>query len=262
LRQLALLLALASLLVGCVQAEIAIDVKQDGSGSASVLFAFDRSLVELLGSLDESGSNEKFDAQSMVDDVDRSELPPGSKVEPYEQGGFVGARITSPFERAEDLPHLLETMSAAMSLPGDESTGVEDTGTGFEHFVIEHTKDGWRLDAVVEPASTEEPTAEDDELTSDLMKDASFTIKVRLPGKVEEHNADEELDGQLTWKLDLLSTEPRTLSARTGDSGGGVPWVLVAGGGAGVLGLGAVGWDINRRRRRSLSAPAGTQPAG
>jgi hypothetical protein len=249
-----LLVALASLLAGCVQAEIDIDVNEDGSGTASVLFAFDRSLLGLLGSLDESGSTaEEVDAQSIASDVDRGALPPGSKVEPYERGDFIGARVTSPFGRVEDVPALLEKMSAAISLPGDDGTAAEESESGFEHFAIQRTEDGWRLDAVVEPVSTEAPgTEEDDEFASALLDDASFTINVKLPGKVQEHNADEEADGRLTWKLDLQSTEPRTLSARTSEDSVGVPWTLVAGGGAGLAGLGVVALDVNRRRRRNV----------
>lgn len=247
---------LAAVLGGCVQAEVAVRVDDDGSGTASVLFAFDKSLLELLGSFGQGdSSSEGFDPKSVFDGVDKTQLPPGTTVEPYEGGDFVGARITAPFEKVEDLPALLDRITSGVSLPSD--TSASDTGSGFERFVIERAGEGWRFEAVVEPASTADSGGSSDELGGDLaasfLKDASFTVKVKLPGKVQEHNADEEDSGELTWDLDLQSSEPRVLSARSAGGDGEFPWVIVAGGVIGLLAVSGVAWDIARRRRRAAT---------
>jgi hypothetical protein len=254
------LLAVAAMLfAGCIRGEVAVRVADDGSGTVSVLYAFDRSLLEMLGSLDEDGSatNEPFDPESVFDGLDRDDLPAGSAVQPYDQDGFVGARVTAPFERIEEARGLLDRITSGATLPGSDETDAESESGAFEQFDIQRTEDGWRFDAVVQPSSTgtadsDSTDAGDAELAASLFKDASFTVTVALPGTVREHNADRVDGGELAWDLDLLATEPRTLSARTTDGGdSGFPWPLLAIGGAGVLGIGAVMWDVRRRRRHT-----------
>ena len=261
-RRLAVLGVVTTMLVGCIQAEIAVRVKDDGSGTASVLFAFDQSLLDLLESLDEgedssSAPTEEFDPTSIFDGIDES-IVPNAEVVPYEQGDFVGARITAPFENVEDVPAMLDEITSGLALPGSEPSVEGETGSGFERFVIERDGDGWRLDAVVEAPTTEEEANSadpaDEEFAAAFLENASFTIKVVLPGELEEHNADEEVDGELTWNLDLESTEPRTLSARTAGASDEFPWVLVAGGGVGLVAIAGIAWDVNRRRRPRTEA--------
>lgn len=245
--------ALAALAVmlfsGCVRAEIAVRVDDDGSGTASVLFAFKESLLELMSSLDE-GESEDFDPQDVFSDIDRDALPEGTKIQPYKADGFVGSRIDMPFKDAEELAGLLGFVTSGAAVPTDPAS---EEG-GFEQFNIERTADGWRLDAVAAPLASEEDLASaDDEFTKQFLEDASFTIKVRLPGKIKEHNADKVDGNELTWNLDFESTEGRALRAvSTGSgSGDGLPWVLIGGGVVGLVALGAIGWDVRRRKARA-----------
>lgn len=235
---------------GCVRAEIAVHVDDDGSGTASVLFGFKKSLLDLMSSLDESGSGAPFDPADVFSDVDRGSLPEGTKVEPYDADGFVGSRITMPFRDVQELPDLLKRVTSDATVPGETAPAGSDGG--FERFAIARTEQGWRLDAVAAPLASEQDVSTDDEFTQQFLKDASFTIKVRLPGKVGAHNADEVHGNELTWKLDLQSTQPRELRAETSGSGSGsgLPWVLIGGGVVGALALGGIGWDIRRRKER------------
>jgi hypothetical protein len=248
--------------VGCIQAEIAVRVDDDGSGAASVLFAFDQSMLDLLESLDEgegSGSSEPaepFDPTSIFDGIDET-IVPDAEVEPYEQGDFIGARITAPFSRVEDVPAMLDEITSGLAFPGAEPSTNDESGSAFERFVIERDGEGWRLDAVVAAPTTEEEATSadpaDDEFGAALLESASFTIKVVLPGELEEHNADEAVERQLTWNLDLDSTQPRTLSARTSGESDELPWVLLSGGAVGLAAMGGIAWDVNRRRRLKLA---------
>lgn len=254
--RMALLACVAVLFGGCIRAEIAVHVEDDGSGTASVLFAFEKSMLDLMGSLDESGSGDAFKPDEVFSDLDRSALPDGTRVEPYSADDFVGSRITVPFQRVEDLPQLLNLVTAGTTLPSDG--GVSGGEGGFRSFSITRTEGGWRLDAVAEPLAPEGDGASDElggDFGSALLEDASFAIKVKLPGKVQEHNADEVHGNELTWKLDFESSEPRELHAKTsGDDSGGRSWVLIGGGVVVLIALAGVGWDINRRRGRSTAS--------
>lgn len=249
--RLAFLVAVVVLFGGCVRAEIGIRVEDDGSGTATVLFAFKESMLELMSSLDE-GESEDFDPKAVFSDVDMSLLPSGTKVVPYEQDGFVGSRITMPFKEVHELSNLLGFVTSGASVP----TEATEEGA-FERFALERTEDGWRLNATAAPLSTEEDLeASDEAFTKQFLEDASFTIKVRLPGKITQHNADKVDGNELTWNLDFESTEARELRAVSSgsDSGDGPPWVLVGGGLVGVVALGAIGWDVRRRRLRARAA--------
>ncbi|MEZ4554184.1 MAG: hypothetical protein R3B59_09785 [Dehalococcoidia bacterium] len=250
--RLALLGVALVLLGGCVRAEIGVHVEDDGSGTATVLFAFKESFIDLMSSLDE-GSSEEFDPEEVFSDIDRSQLPEGTEVDRYEEDGFVGSRITMPFRDVQELAGLLGFVTTGAAVP---SEAAEDEG-GFERFAIERTDDGWRLDAVAAALTTEEDLeSADDAFTQEFFEDASFTITIQLPGRIQEHNADEVDGNELTWNLDFESTEPRELRAvsSTSGDGDGPPWVLIGAVAAGVVALAAVGWDINRRRRVRVPA--------
>ncbi|MGE0227031.1 MAG: hypothetical protein AB7I38_10285 [Dehalococcoidia bacterium] len=250
--RLALLVMVVALLSGCVRAEIGVHVEEDGSGTATVLFAFEESFIDLMSSLD-GGSGEEFDPEDVFSDIDPSDLPEGTEVERYEADGFVGSRITMPFQDVQELSSLLGFVTTGAAVPAE---AAQDEG-GFERFAIERTEDGWRLDAVAAALTTEEDLENaEDAFTQDFFESASFTITIELPGAVEEHNADEVDGNALTWNLDFESTEARELHAVTTTSGGGdgAPWVLIGAVVAGVVALAAVGWDINRRRRVGVAA--------
>ena len=53
------------------------------------------------------------------------------------------------------------------------------------------------------------------ELLDSILKDASVTLKLKLPGRIVESNADSTSNGEMTWKLPLVSDSAKTLSART-----------------------------------------------
>ncbi len=251
-RRLPALGILAALLVGCIQAEIAVRVEDDGSGTTSVLFAFDESLLELMESFDESDTAEEFDPTSIFDTIDEAVVP-DAEVEPYRDGDFVGARITAPFDDVEDIPAMLDEITSGIAFPGSEPATDVEGASAFEHVVIERDEDGgWRLDALVAPEPATETTGDpaEDEFASDLLEDASFTVVVALPGELKEHNADEEVDGELIWNLDLAMTEPRTLTARTAAASDEFPWMLAAGGGVAVVAMAGIVWDVSRRRRQ------------
>ena len=226
LRRWALLALLASAVVctGCIRVEIGIRVNDDGSGTLSILSALD---AEALRALGEDGGAE---IENPFSDLDAADLPPGAAVEAYDEDGFIGVRASVPFAAGDDIPDAIE---AVLSDGGDDLSG-ELAGTAglFERFDLYRDGGGWRFDAVVSPLNQEALSGGDGDalgvaLAEQLLEDASFTIRIELPGDVEEHNADVVDGGALVWSLDLFSDQPRDLMARTSGGGdGGVSTIV------------------------------------
>jgi hypothetical protein len=265
MRRLLLLAPLAALvLTGCIRAEIAIRVNEEGSGTVSVLTAVDGSVLAAFAGEGGSGLGDLLgdgdgDIASAFTDVDDEDLPPGASIEAYEDGDFVGARVTVPFEAGDDVASALDQLSEES---GDE-TPFAGVGGAFESFVLERDGegDGWRFEAQLSEDATDAGLGDGggdafgDAIAGALLGDASFTVRLALPGEIVEHDADELTDGELVWHLDVLDPGARPLMARSeasSDSGGGVSsGVLVIGllVVAGLLTAGAVGWAVRERSR-------------
>ncbi len=264
---LALAVAAASVFfAGCIRVDIGIRVDDDGSGTVSFLTAIDTSAA---GSLAKSlGGTTSSDSEPEFGDVDESTLPAGSKVEPYKEGKFQGARVTTPFRPGDDIAAIVNQVSSSTG------TGQGGAGSGgdsplFEHFELTKEADGWSFKATINPESGMGAGGEDlmsPEQMKALFKDASFTVRLKLPGSVKSHNADSVgKNGELKWKIDIFANKARTLSARTGPStGGGFPVLPVVGGVAVVVGLAVIGGFLVIRRRSatpgSIAEVAAAQP--
>ena len=244
------LLALGAVGAGCIRVEVAIRVNDDGSGTVTVLAAFDRDLMELAG--------DDFDLSELTE-IDESELPPGASVEPYEEGDFVGVRVTAPFESGDDVAASIDRLFAGT---GGESEGLSGEDGLFQRFVLEREGDRWRFEADIEIDADDLTGGTDSEqvggaLAQFLFQDASFVVRLALPGEVMEHNADEVgSDGELVWNIDIFGGEPRTLSATSelnGGGGGGGATIAVAAAALLIAGLVAAGVILARRARAAAS---------
>lgn len=208
----ALLMALcAFVLTGCIRLEVTFTVEEDGSGAMEMVVALDEALLAL-------SEQSPDDLTGNVDD-----LPPGATVDQYREDGFVGQVVSVPIP---DMTRASEWLGTV-----DDMTDVTDFG-----FVREG--DGWRFTMEIPPLG-EELAGENGELAAGLaaalLDEASFRVRVLLPGEVTEHNADRIEDGVLVWDLDWTSMEPRTLSARSQIAGVGPVVVVVAAGAAAAV---------------------------
>jgi hypothetical protein len=214
--------ALAVLTTGCFRIDMRVDVNDDGSGVVQVETAVQPDKLDafggLLGDFGDPG-NEAAEAPSReelcADFLDDQDIPPEADIETFDDGDFCGARYTQTF--------VPDTLGAALGADGD--------------FVLERDGDGWRFEAV----TTDDQEANDPEflaLFESVLEDAEFVLRVRLPGRQVEHNADRiDPDGALVWDLDIFDP-PDRLFART------VPGEPITGSGEGsssTVGLVALG---------------------
>lgn len=206
------------LLSGCIRAEISIKVNEDGSGEVSILAAFDREAFEELAEDFGDGATSEFPS---FNDLDDTNLPEGARVEEYEEDGFTGARVTIPFGAGDDIA---SAVSEILSESGGDGL-VGGTDSTFDDFTLRREGEGWRFDATAAPLNDagdgEDALGLGGPIFDLLFEDASFEIKLELPGDVIEHNAD-RIDGDtLVWELSFTDDEPRQLMALTGEDGGG-----------------------------------------
>src|SRR5690348_10874236 len=86
------LCALLALSTACIRADIGVNVSDDGSGTITLVEALDtkafqdamKQFGDSLGGSATPGSSDIFSEK----DVDKSKLPPNSKVEPYKDGNY------------------------------------------------------------------------------------------------------------------------------------------------------------------------------
>src|SRR5215213_2439106 len=103
---------IAVLTAGCVQADIRIDVNDDGSGTYSAVFAVNADLFKQLGGLSALDPNaDPADAntdicQQTIDEA-KGENPEGAKIEPYKKGDFCGYKVTAAFKNTDEAIDIL-----------------------------------------------------------------------------------------------------------------------------------------------------------
>ena len=208
---LVLLLSLAALaMLGCIRMELSIVVNDDGSG----VLGYNVAVSDALLTLGEGVGDSTFGLKD-------EDLPPGTTVKDYRHDGYSGVTITVPFA---DYAEIRDALQPELDQVGEIAIPE-----------ISQDEDGtWRFSMHVPPLGDEEGAAAELQLARALLTDGWFRVRVTLPGEVKEHNADRAEDGELLWGLDLLTTEPRLLTASAIPDRGfplaaiGVPVAVVA----------------------------------
>ncbi|HUP71920.1 MAG TPA: hypothetical protein VM282_02620 [Acidimicrobiales bacterium] len=203
-----LMTMVAVLTAGCVQADIKLDVNDDGSGTYTAVFAVNAELFKSLGGLnaldpdaEPADANTDICQQSLDEAAD--ENPADAKIEPYKRGDFCGYKVTASFTSIEEARDFLSG--------GAGATG----GSSLEDVTLEKQGTGWVFDAEWNPSdSGGSTTGTDAAMMKQFLQGFSFVVRLKLPGGQVEQNADLiENDGTMVWNLDPAST--RTLNART-----------------------------------------------
>ena len=215
-----------------------------------MLAAFDQEAFESIA--DELGDGATPELPSF-DDLAEVDLPEGVSIEEYDEDGFTGVRSTFPFAATDDIASVVDEV-----LSDTEPDGTFGANTAFESFELGREGEGWRFEATAAPLNDAleggDALGLGGPIFDLLFEEASFEIKVELPGDVIEHNAD-RIDGNaLVWELELTGSEPRQLLAVTGvDEGGGgfnvVAALLVAA--VLIAVVGGVVWFLSQTRSAS-----------
>jgi hypothetical protein len=208
--------AIALLLAGCFKVNMDLDVTAHNTVSGTAVVAVEESLLELSGQ----------SVDRLFADMDLSDLPPGSKAEPYDEDGFVGRQIT--FDEVP-LSEFIENGTLSGAASGEDLNIVRE-GDEF------HVTGGFDM-------SGQEFT--ETEIPQQFLDNVEFRISLTFPGPVSSASGD--IDGNtVTWEPRFgQNTEIRAVaSAIPSSSSPLLMIVLIA---AGALVLGAIGYVFTHR---------------
>lgn len=208
--------ALAVLLTGCFKIDMDLTVEADDTVDGTMILAIQSSAGELFGMTEDQLRDE---LEGSVDD-----LPAGATSEPYDEGDFVGTRVTFA------------------GTPLDEFRGVD------EELSIVHEDGKYIVSGAFDLTSDEAipPEAEP------FLSSAEVQLKITFPGEVISSNG-EVSDRTVTWNPQLGEVNEIEAEAEDSTDGGGVPGWLWP-----LLGLAAIGAAalvvLNIRRQPSVDA--------
>jgi hypothetical protein len=209
--------AIALLLAGCFKVDMNLDVAADNTVSGSAIIAVDDSLLELTGQ----------DVDQLLEDMDLSDLPPGSTAEPYQEDGFVGQEITFA-----EMP--LDEFATNNALSG--------SGTGEELSIVRrgdefHVMGGFDMSGQ-EFTGTEIPPG--------IMDSFEFRISITFPGEVKSATGD--IDGNtVTWEP-TFGENTRVEAVASAIPSSSSPLLMIVLIAVGVLAVGAVIFFLTHRR--------------
>lgn len=257
------------LLSACkVDIDLATEVEEDGSGTMTVTLLLGETVrstlregglvtqdpEELRKIIESEGQDAVFSRGPDPVEILAETVPPEWDVEEVAEGNVRGLALRSSFSALDEIPELLAPFDdwgdeiAARQGADAEQGGVPVVARGFTI-----TRDGpvFRFRGEPNAEAYEGATGGPNNLL------AEFTISVKLPGGVREHDADEKEDGALIWHI--VPGSSRTISA-TSDltyDPREFPTVPLAVG-ASVAGLaGLLALRHVRGRRRNGSGPPG-----
>ena len=251
--RLVLILSLIALVTSaCFRVEFAFIVDDDGSGVIRYQIAIREDVMAVSDLLELSDFGEVGESLNLTDEFD--DLPPGAEVREYSEDGYRGLAVTAPISDFTDM----EEVETVLSEVTESTSGAGDPISGFS---INKDADGaWSFSF---PIPGSEETGEmigldgiDEGMEGFrnlVLEDASVQVRIKLPGKLVEHNADRVEDGELVWELvqelDSFRAEGRLLTART-VPGDNLPIVPIIAGVAGVVVLaGLLSLAYVRRRK-------------
>ena len=213
--RLALVLSIIALVTtACFRIELAFTVNDDGSGTVSYQITVNDALMEL------GGEDLNFFEEL-------GDLPLSAEVQDYSEDGYTGVVVTVPIT---DFSDMVEVEDALGGL--DESSDLE-TGLSDEISISKDEDGAWQFSMLI-PSSEESIEAMDFEGMAMLFDDAWFRVRLKLPGKLDEHNADRIEGEELVWELDFIATEERQLTARSVPESG-LPIVPIVAGLASIV---------------------------
>jgi hypothetical protein len=223
--------ALALLLTGCIKLNIDLQLNSDNTVSGSMIFAFDKQLLELTG---QSADDVLGSAAAVPTDQ------PGVSSKPYDDGKFVGQEITF------DSVPLTEFSS------GDtESLNIVREGDTF--------KVSGTLDL---SGGTDTGGLGTDQATQDLLAGAEIQVSITFPGPVQDANG--QIDGNMvTWnpKVGESLQIQATGSAIESSSGGSTTTILLIVGGIVVVLIIVLVVVMMSRKRKGPEVAAGGEMA-
>lgn len=243
-RLLLLIAATMVLVSSCeLQANLRLELVEDGSGMVIARFGLDDEFQELVESSGESVEDSIFEDNEILGEI------PGAQQRVYEEGDFTWYEASAPFANINALDSLVaadesgENPLAGLDIVVDEERAVVSGSIPLDDFAAQDDEFGG-----IDPEA--------------LTEFFSISVQILMPGEVTSHNADRVLaDGALEWDIPLFTTQAALEIEAESDpaGGGGFSIGLLIGSLAVVaaLVLGGLWWSRRRRSREAEPAVVG-----
>jgi hypothetical protein len=239
MRRLLPLVALLALLTAACRIEmnISADIRQDGSGVISAEIGLDEEAASMMEQF--GGEGDLFGENPLADlpDVETRE----------EDRGGMHFRIWSA--QVEDIDAVIQ----GQMVSGPDSF-IEEFNLTIEPTRVEVVGRG--------SAGTLMEGAEDFLPADQLAESVAINLRLTLPGKILEHNADAKDGNTLTWEVPLIgeALDIRAVSDPTQSESGGFPtWAIIVIAAVVVAGVATI-LLVGRRRSRAVAAPPPPPP--
>ncbi|MBO01014.1 MAG: hypothetical protein CL438_10185 [Acidimicrobiaceae bacterium] len=188
---------IAALCASCFKADFSMVVNTDGTGSIEGSMAISKKLGEVFG--EESTDTEAFDCETAFEGEDTGvnlfeDIPGNATAEEFEDDEWCGFRFSADFTG----------FGQSLIDAGDDSFPLSVDGNILTFKWDEMLDDGSGLD--------NDSALGDDDMDPRLLltllgiPEPEYVISLELPGKIMEHNADEQVGSRLTWEIDLFET--------------------------------------------------------
>jgi predicted small secreted protein len=240
-RLLPLVALLALLTAACrIETNIGADIKANGSGVITAEIGYDE---EAAGLIEQFGEGEDLFTENPLADL------PNVQVSEEDRDGMHYRVYTAEVEDVEafitermagESGGLIEQFSLTI-----EPDRVEVTGRGSAGAAMEGAGD---FEGMTNPAL--------------LAESLSINLRLTLPGKILEHNADSQDGSTLTWSIPFTgeALDIRAVSDPSQSEGGGFPlWAIIVIAAVVVAGIAAIAL-VGRRRSRTAVAPPPPPP--
>ena len=226
----------AILLSGCMTLRMETKIKEDGSGSKSLVVALDKDAISTL----EGMAGEDMDTGDFWEETRKgADLIEGAKVEDYSDDDSEGIRITVPFDNLAEL----EALSGSDVFEGADTVTVSQEG---DTVTLRATVSaGGDLTSGLGEAGGEDLEGMD---MGDI--EIEFSYSVDVEGKILEHSPADiaKVKGsKVTWDLSQVSSESVDLMVKwePGSSGGEsnmlmILLIVIALGGVGLVVVGVL----------------------
>ena len=186
-------LALATVaLSGCFRYQSRIVVNADGSGIVREILVIDRTMLA-------SGASGQPAGDSLLPRAAELSLPPWVAVRDYAAGDFQGVAMDIAFDGPEQFNERLNTLHRLLAvMMHSPATSTVD---------LQQRDDGWSFTMRTADLADVPSLNLSDPPPPAIYHRGELLLALTLPGRLAEHNADQQIDDELIWHLSAQSVQ-------------------------------------------------------
>lgn len=214
------LVSLCLLIASCIEYEENIKLNADGSGTMSIAYSMDESLVNMMGASDTSDNPFKFDKEEVKKELQSDNVTVDS-VTDFTKDGKKGIHVHLSFKDINKIPQ--QGMFKDRKFQLSEENGI----------LVYHTtlvgKNG-------KDTTASEENSSNDEMANAMFGNYKFKFSVEMPGDVKEVSKDGKIKGKIAkWEVPFTALNKKDIEMyakinKPASSFLTSRWLMIAGG--------------------------------